>query len=413
MKLRCSRNQSLLLFAGLLFLMLFVAPLTPAQEAKDEAKQVARKVDEFGELSGCDWGARFDNLAIQLMNEPSLEGYVITYGPEGEGSGTGKNLLERIKDYFINTRGVDEEHIKTIYGGRYKEMDEVFTELWLVPRGADAPERQLYRTKIKTIAGKFVESEVWDGIPEGDGFTAGNVTLAGFADALRQQPETRAYIIAFNAPDATPGSWRRVAKRYATELEENYGIKSDRIQIIYAGYDKQVKGEERIVGNKMQLWILPKNAPAPVKEAGPEREPTEAVRIVDANSRYWLRYPDKERLIMEGFADVLRANEHLSVCFIVRPPNGEGSSPVDSSVETNEPPDVDLMKLVDKWKAKLGRDYGVKENRITVIPAAPDEYNADTLEVWVVPAGAALPDPYARDELMEDDTAIASEEGKQ
>jgi hypothetical protein len=410
---RCSRNQSLLLSVGLLLLAALVAPLASAQEASDGAKQVARKFDEFGELRGCDWGARFDNFAIQLQDDLSMEGYVIVYGPEGEWSGTGKNLLERIKDYFINTRGMEQERIKPIYGGRYKEMDQVWTELWLVPHGADAPDPQLYRTKIKTITGKFVETEAWDGIPEGDGFTAGNVTLAAFADALRQQPETRAYIVAFNAPDATPGSWRRVAKRYANDLENHYGIKPDRIEIIYAGYDKQVKGEEQILGNKMQFWILPKNAPPPVKEAGPEREPTEAVRIVDSNSRYWLRYPDKERQILEGFADVLRANERLSVCLIVRPPNGEGSPFLDPSASADEPPDVDLMKLVEKWKAQLGKEYGVKENRITVIPTATDEYKEDTLEVWIVPAGAALPDPYAPDEMMEDDAAIASEEGKQ
>jgi hypothetical protein len=44
-----------------------------------------------------------------------------------------------------------------------------------------------------------------------------------------------------------------------------------------------------------------------------------------------------------------------------------------------------------------------------LIPAAANEVNDGTLEAWIVPPGAALPDPYAQDEIMEDDTAMEVE----
>jgi hypothetical protein len=51
--------------------------------------------------------------------------------------------------------------------------------------------------------------------------------------------------------------------------------------------------------------------------------------------------------------------------------------------------------LVEKWRSELKEKFGIKENRIIVIPAAADESNEGTVDVWVVPHGVALPDPYA------------------
>src|SRR3712207_9278478 len=48
---------------------------------------VARKIDEFGRVGGCDHSARLDNFAIELQNAPGSVGHVIAYGVGGESSG--------------------------------------------------------------------------------------------------------------------------------------------------------------------------------------------------------------------------------------------------------------------------------------------------------------------------------------
>lgn len=365
-------------------LLLFSYSVVPGQKVN----QKARLFDAYGAIGYEDVSARLDNFAIQLQNEPNVDGYVVGYGPERDGSGTGKHLLRVTKDYLVRTRGLGPERIQTIYGGRYKNPAEVLSELWLVPQGMPAPEPRRYRSKLEAITGKFAEYEAWDSFPDGDGPSFGNVTLAAFGDILRQQPKTFAYIVAFNVRGATPGTWRRVAKRDVTNLQ-GYGIEADRIKIIYGGIAKREKNKDaqRAI---VQLWILPSDAPPPVKEVNSELAPKEAVQIGSYND-YILKYPDEERWIFEGFTDVLRANEQLSVCLIVRPRNAGR----EQYTGPDEPPDIDPVKLVEQWKSELTEKLGIKESRIIVIHAAADEYNGGTVDVWVVPPGAPLPDPYA------------------
>lgn len=381
-----------------LLIICFVFVSYTSAPGRKEEQQRARVFDSYGWINSEDAGARLDNFAIELQSNPDVGGYIVGYGPEGEGSGTGNFMLGVTKNYLINLRGIDEERLQVIYGGRYKDPAEVATELWIIPPDAHAPEPKHYKNKIDTIKGKFTEGEAWDGFADGaDGPSFGNVTLAAFADALRQQPKTIAYIIAFNMRGATPGTWRRVAKRDESSLQ-GYGIEADRIKIIYGGIIKN-KEDEYAQQALVQLWILPGDAPPPVKEAKPERTPKEAVQIGSYND-YLLKYPDNERWIFEGFADVLRANERLSVCIIYRP-RIEGGEEFEAP---DEPPDIELSKLVEKWTSELMENYKLKESRIVVLPAIPNEFNEGTVEVWVVPPGAALPDPYAaNDEMMETD----------
>lgn len=381
-------------------LCLFVACLLflnqPVVRGQKE-DQKARLFDSYGWIGSEDASARLDNFAIKLLDKPEMTGYLICYGPEGDGSGTGNHLLRAQKDYLLNTRGLEPERIQTIYSGRYQNPAEVLTELWIVPQGATAPEQKHYKSKLETIKGKFAEYKEWDGFPDGgDGPRLGNVTLASFADILRQQPKALAYIVAFNLRGAAPGTWRRVAKQDASELK-SYGIEADRIKIIYGGI---VKGneEEDIQQALVQLWVLPTDAPPPVEEAKPERTPKEAVELGSYND-YILKYPEEERRVFEGFADVLRADGQLNVCLIVRARSeGEGQD-----VVSDGPPNIDPLKLAEQWKSELIKKHRINETRITVLTVAADDFNEGTLEVWVVPAGAALPDPYTSNNEPVDD----------
>lgn len=391
--------------AGLAFATIFFAATVLCQTNESarphSENSEARLFDTVGWLGSDDMGARVDNFAIQLLNEPYAEGYVIYYGPEGDGSGTGNFMLRVLRDYLANTRGLDDSRIKTVYGGRYKNLNEISIEFWLVPQSADPPKLKHYKNNVETFKGKFAEYDAWDGFADGglDGPYAGDVTLAAFADVLRQQPSTIAYIVGYNARGATPGTWRRLAKRDAQNLEEA-GIESSRIKIIFSGHTKVADNGAPNSAGRVQLWILASNAPPPVREARPERTPKKATLIGSYNS-YDLKYPNSAKWIFEGFADVLRADRQLTVCIFIRP----ALPAVDDSIPRapDEPPDVDLTKLVEKWKADLMSKYGVSEERIVVITTPPEEAPG-SIETWVVPPGVGLPDPYAdEDEPMEDE----------
>lgn len=115
-----------------------------------------------------------------------------------------------------------------------------------------------------------------------------------------------------------------------------------------------------------------------------------------------MKYPKDERLIFEGVADVLRADSQLRLCLIVRTklPSGESWS------TTDEPPDIDEVKLADKWKVELTEKVGIKDSRIFILNAGAHEYNGGVIEVWVVPPGASLPDPHKSDEESAPDRFI-------
>lgn len=376
-----------------------------------EDNKEAYLLDAYGQMSADSAGAHADNFAVELQNKPEARGYVICYGPDGEGSGTARYIMRMFQDYLVNMRGIDGSRIQTIYGGRYKNQTEVRNELWIVPPGANPPELKHYKRKLKTFTGKFMEYEGWDGFPDGEyeGPPMGNVTIAAFADLLHQQPKSVAYIVAYNFRKTAPGTWRRVAKIEASDLE-GYGIEKERIKIIFGGVIKG-KEDENNQQAKVQLWILPEDAPPPVKEAKPEKTPKEAVEI-GTYENYLLKYPDKERIVFAGFAEVLGADPRLSLYLIIRPAAPNDSPPIDDSAEPtvlpDESPDIDAAKLVEKWKAELLKSYGVNENRIIVITAAPREYDSGSIDVWVFPPGADLPDPNAQDEPT-DNTEIPKE----
>lgn len=378
------------------------APLR-AQEGEASGGPRAHKLDEFGRVGGCDHGARLDHFAIELMNNPDAAGYVIAYGPTGEGSGTAHFRLEVTKDYMVNTRGINAERLQTVNGGPYKTLDESFVELWVAPPGAEPPRAAEYRNDADKFKGKFAEYEAWDSFAwdEALGPPVGNSRLAGFADVLKLQPAARAYLVAFNSEGSAPGAWRRVAEREAEDLKR-LGL-ADRVRIIFGGYGKKLT---------LQLWALPEDAPPPAKDAGPERKPPKAVRV-GRMDHYQLRYEDDARSFFRGFAEVLKADESLTAHLVIRLPAPEGGDAL-AAVEPDpsEPRPVDAAQLAEKWKEALRKEYGVGEQRLVVQVVPPEnEWSGGETEVWVVPAGAAPPDPYAEEEEEVEEAAEGHPEG--
>lgn len=395
-----------------------------AQHSKQAELRVATKFDEYGQIGGCDHSARLDNFAITLQNDPSVIGYVVVYGPEGEEFGTAKSQFSLTNDYLVNSRALDGDRIKFVYAGRNSDLTQPKIELWLAPYDAEPPDPRRYETNIKTFTGKFAEYQGWDvssveDYEEGPGLPVLDVKLASFADMLKEQKESKAYVAVYNGPDAVPGAWRRVADRDVERLRE-LGVETGRVKVIYGGKAKRTQ---------VQLWISPKGGPAPVSAVGPEALPDKAVEMATF-SDYTLGMGENEAKALRDLVEVLRLDEKLRACLIVRleglsaEKKGEESAtapnelneanaqiqgldktpeadPQEAEVDEIQP--ADLLKLVQKWMVELAA-HKMGSDRIIVLFVPTREYEGNTLETWIVPFGIPLPDPFAEESQSTDDS---------
>jgi hypothetical protein len=96
----------------------------------------SRKFDEFPDIQRNDEKARLDNLVIELQNDPSATAYVVIYPGRAGKRGDVQHHASRIVDYMVNSRGIDQSRIVTLVG---TARNELFVELWVIPRGATPP----------------------------------------------------------------------------------------------------------------------------------------------------------------------------------------------------------------------------------------------------------------------------------
>ena len=95
-----------------------------------------KRFDEFPSIAHDDDKARFDNLAIELQNNPGATGYVIAYAGRNSRAGEADRMTKRAADYLTTNRGISRDRLVFINGGR-RESNSF--ELWIVPQGAEAP----------------------------------------------------------------------------------------------------------------------------------------------------------------------------------------------------------------------------------------------------------------------------------
>jgi hypothetical protein len=96
----------------------------------------ARLMDQYGTLRTLDEQSRLDNFAIELQNDPTAKGYVLTYRGKTTAAVSARAAGERAKNYLVNTRGIDSARIELVYAGNWPTP---MTQLWIVPDGAKPP----------------------------------------------------------------------------------------------------------------------------------------------------------------------------------------------------------------------------------------------------------------------------------
>jgi len=109
---------------------------TGVQAMPPPPRPQARSFAEFPSVTFNEDKANFDNFAVALQSDPTAQGYIIVYNGRDSRRARLNALVNRSRDYVVNTRNIDRSRITVMNGGP-READTI--ELWLVPRGAPPP----------------------------------------------------------------------------------------------------------------------------------------------------------------------------------------------------------------------------------------------------------------------------------
>src|SRR5262245_49542157 len=113
--------------------------LMPMGFSRGARADILRPFDTFGDLNCEDEMARLDNLAVQLLKDPTLKATIIFHGGRlfrgklpKRGEATAR--AARLKPYLINRRGVPAAQIEVLNGGYAEEWQVV---IFIGPRFAE------------------------------------------------------------------------------------------------------------------------------------------------------------------------------------------------------------------------------------------------------------------------------------
>ncbi|HEY9286311.1 MAG TPA: PEGA domain-containing protein [Pyrinomonadaceae bacterium] len=99
-------------------------------------RPAGRQFAEFPSVAFNEDKANFDNFAVALQEDPTATGYVIVYNGRRSRPARLTTLVNRSRDYVVNTRNIDRSRVVVMNGGT-REVDTI--ELWIVPQGATPP----------------------------------------------------------------------------------------------------------------------------------------------------------------------------------------------------------------------------------------------------------------------------------
>ncbi|HLL76281.1 MAG TPA: PEGA domain-containing protein [Pyrinomonadaceae bacterium] len=99
-------------------------------------RPTGRQFAEFPSVAFNEDKANFDNFAVALQEDPTATGYIIVYNGRRSRPARLNTLVNRSREYVVNTRNIDRSRV-VVMGGGTREVDTI--ELWIVPQGATPP----------------------------------------------------------------------------------------------------------------------------------------------------------------------------------------------------------------------------------------------------------------------------------
>lgn len=227
-----------------------------------------RLFDSYGDNPCDDTIAHLDYLALELMKHPDSKAYIVVYSGRNSPSGRADRRLAFEKGFLIQARGIDESRVNAVYGG---SRDELTIEIWILLNGVlpppPTPSAQLFQDR--SVARLYDEGGVdffrYKGkflLNPGEICWLSVADLAGYARALKAEPDARGHIILYARPGIGHGIdglyWtkkgiRKVVELIRSNMVNEHGIDSRRLAIQLSGL--------RLWST--ELWILPQGTAAP------------------------------------------------------------------------------------------------------------------------------------------------------
>ena len=219
------------------------------------------KFDAFGNLNTDDVMAHLDRFALELNSNSKLQGFVVIHAPAGSPVGWQLRQAYGYLDYLVNSRGVSGSRVKVLEADGGKE---IAYELWLVPAGSAPPAR------APTPKPELPSPVLFDELSLGnEAQCVGEFTielykikdaLKIFADALRQQPASKAWIVVHPRVHEPLATVRRTINTSRRLLDTTYGISSARVLTA-------IGPRHSTLCTGVNLWIVPGSSSRP-DEAG-------------------------------------------------------------------------------------------------------------------------------------------------
>ncbi|MCA1621989.1 MAG: hypothetical protein LC795_22485 [Acidobacteria bacterium] len=332
----------------------------PSAGAGDPLSGKTRKLDDYGKIGHCDETARLDNFAMELQNEQGTKAYLLVYMGRNDMPAWKEGLLKRAAGYLVETRGLDPERVKTVFGG-YREQRT--TELWVVaaedpaPEPSDTVEVKHDRTKAYQWDDKIIEvefnykvedeGEAADEDPgEGEGDAEGEAEAAA-----EEHPE---------AESAEEAELRRETEKYEIAIERRGVIEEE---------DGAFDRPEAVASEAAAVRPADGEKTAGQAEPAAAEEAEEPV-VGDVRVKLWWN--------VERFAAALGAEPDSRACLVYY----YGVKNADRET---------VLAIVARAVGKMGEQLGLKRDDIILVDGGKTPN--PSIELWVVPRGAEPPKP--------------------
>jgi hypothetical protein len=219
--------------------------------------------DSFGNIPSGDTKARLDNLTHALGEDPTLQVHVVAYGGRNGPRGQALRRAMWIRDYLVNTRGVDPSRIVTADGGHRNELsgaglppvrptvDESFVKP--LPPGRTGATTRRRDHHAQTPAQPRGACDLPPSRKADEfgplGLAEERARLDKFVAALKAEPEgVRGFIVAYAGRTARAGDALRRADAAKAHLTDTNTFINSRLNTIDCGRREQAA---------LELWLTP------------------------------------------------------------------------------------------------------------------------------------------------------------
>jgi hypothetical protein len=203
--------------------------------------------------------------------------------------------------------------------------------------------------------------------------------LDNFAIELQNNPSSMGLIAAYAAKHKFPGWPARRVRMMQSYLISTRGLEPSRFSVVNAGLRADTDFE---------LWVVPPGVEPPAKpfdisllmSGEKTAQPFDRFVVMERGDRWQSEdgdpHPD-DAYLYEYLAEVLRSDPGLRAC-IIGYTSRRGSSAA-------------ARRIATRAKLAMAKSHAIDVTRVVTLGGGRREYK--TIELWLVPPGAALPKP--------------------